>query len=144
MPLADVPVLIGLLHFEHLAIYAYTAGIPLLGKGPALAARQFLSQELSHAGEISGLIKQAGVKPPQALPSYDIGHPSSAEDVLRLLHQVETSQLNAYVAAIPLLEHGKVRAAATAVFANDAQHVTLLRLQLGLDPVPAAFVTGGE
>ena len=64
------------------------------------------------------------------------------DDVLRLLHRIETLQLAAYVRAIPLLQLGKVRAAAMALFANDAQHVTILRLQLGLDPVPAAFVTG--
>ena len=144
VPAADITVLNGLLDLEHYAIAAYEAGIPLLDKGSAVAARQFLSQELTHAGELSGLVKKAGAKPHEALPAYDLGHPSSNDDVLRLLHRIETSQLAAYVRAIPLLQLGKVRAAAMALFANDAQHVTILRLQLGLDPVPAAFVTGAE
>lgn len=144
VPLADVSVLNGLLDLEHYAIAAYEAGIPLLDKGSAAAAKQFLSQELSHAGELSGLVKEAGAKPNQALPAYDLGHPHTNDDVLRLLHRIETSQLAAYVSAIPRLQNGKVRASAMAVFANDAQHVTVLRLQLGLDPVPAAFVTGVE
>ena len=41
-------------------IAAYTASIPLLAPDAAEAAKRFLGQELSHAGELSGLIKQAG------------------------------------------------------------------------------------
>lgn len=144
MALGDVALLNSLLDLEHYAIAAYEAGIPLMAKGSAVAARQFLAQELSHAGELSGLVREAGQKPNDPLPAYDLGHPRTNEDVLRLLHRIETSQLAAYVRAIPRLQPGKVRAAALAVFANDAQHVTILRLQLGLDPVPAAFVTGTE
>ena len=39
---------------------------------------------------------------------------------------------------------GEARAAVAAILANDAQHVSLLRAELGMDPLPAAFVTGGE
>ncbi len=144
VPLADVGVLNGLLDLEHYAIAAYEAGIPLLDKGSAAAAKQFLAQELTHAGELSGLVKKAGAKPHDPQPTYDLGHPHTNADVLRLLHRIETSQLAAYVSAIPFLQNGKVRAAALALFANDAQHVTVLRLQLGLEPVPSAFVTGQE
>jgi hypothetical protein len=144
VPSADVPLLNALLDLEHMGIWAYAAGIPLLSKGQASAARVFLGQELSHATELAGLVREARATPNQPLPSYDLGHPQTGEDVLRLLHKIESAQLAAYLSAIPLLQRGPVRAAALALFANDAQHVAILRLELGLEPLPAAIVTGRE
>jgi Ferritin-like domain len=144
VPLADVATLNRLLDLEHLAIAAYTAGIPLLPRSATLAARQFLGQELSHAGELSGLVKEAGGKPHELASAYDLGHPHTGTDVLALLHRIESAQLAAYIQAIPGLRRGPVRAAAAAILANDAQHVAVLRSHLGQRPVPAAFVTGRE
>ncbi len=144
VPLADVGLLNALLDLEHLAIWAYAAGIPLLSKNQAPAAKVFLAQELSHANELAGLVREAHAKPSEPPPSYDLGHPRTGDDVLRLLHRIESEQLAAYLSAIPQLQRGPVRAAALALFANDAQHVAILRLQLGLQPVPAALVTGRE
>jgi hypothetical protein len=141
---ADVEILNLLLDLEHWAIAAYTAGIPLLAPSAAPAARQFLQQELSHAGELSGLVKQAGGKAHKPAPSYDLGHPTGSREVLSLLHQIERSQLAAYMQEIPRLEPARVRAAAAAILANDAQHVSILRLELGLPPMPAALVSGDE
>ncbi|HEY6396994.1 MAG TPA: DUF4439 domain-containing protein [Solirubrobacteraceae bacterium] len=144
VPLADVGLLNGLLDIERRGIWAYAAGIPLLTKDQAKAAKVFLAQELSHATELAGLVREAGAKPNDPLPGYDLGHPRTSDDVLRLLHRIETEQLTAYLSAIPQLVRGPVRAAVVAVFANDAQHVAILRLMLGLQPVPAALVTGRE
>ncbi|MDQ6816646.1 MAG: ferritin-like domain-containing protein [Actinomycetota bacterium] len=142
--MADVPLLNSLLDLERRGIWAYAAGIPLLSKGQASAAKVFLGQELSHATELAGLVREAGAKARDPLPGYDLGRPRTPADVLGLLHRIETEQLAAYLSAIPRLERGPVRAAAVALFANDAQHVAILRLQLGLEPVPAALVTGQE
>jgi hypothetical protein len=133
-----------LLDLEHRTIAAYTAGIPLLPKAAVPAAQQFLTQELSHAGELSGLVRQAGGKPHKPRPSYNFGHPKPGHDLLRLIHELESAQLAAYLLAMPTFTDPPVRAATAAILGNDAQHVALLRAQLGRPPVPAAFVTGHE
>ncbi len=141
---ADVVLLNQALDLEHEAIAAYTAGIPLLDGRAKKAAQLFLTQELSHAGEMRGLVKQAGGRPNKAQAGYDLGRPKSALDVLGLLHDIEHRQLRLYFGAITKLSPGSVRAAVAAVLANDAQHVSVLRSTLGLAPLPSAFVTGAE
>ena len=146
VPLADVGLLSRLLYLEYATIAAYEAGIPLLDEATQKTAEQFLSHELSHASDIGGLIKNATKqkKPPQPGLRYHLGHPRTGEQVLELLHGLERAQLSAYVWAIPRLSSGPVRAAAAAIFANDAQHLSLLRSRLGQPPAPTAFVTGSE
>jgi hypothetical protein len=140
----DVQVLTHLLDLEYLAIAAYTAAIPLLSPGAARIAKQFLGQELAHASGLGGLVKAAGAKVHYPPPSYDLGHPRDERGLLALLHAVESTQLTAYLQAIPRLSPGPVRAAAAGYFANDAQHISLLRAELGESPLPAAFVSGRE
>ena len=74
---SDVAILAGLLELERRTIAAYTAGIPLLTRPDARTAKQFLNEELQHAGELISLIKAAGGGrgPPRAA-SYDLGHPT--------------------------------------------------------------------
>jgi Ferritin-like domain len=139
----DVSVLNGLLDLEQRTIAAYAAGIPLLQRPAAKAAQQFLAQEMAHAQALSDLVKKAGGKPDKPRSSYELGNPTTGAAVLRLLRGLEDRQLSAYLAMTPLLTPGKLRAAVAAIFANDAQHVAVLREHLGEPAVPAAFVTGG-
>jgi len=132
------------LDLEYKAIAAYTAGIPLLSGRPREAAKRFLDQELSHSGELAGLVKQAGGKPNRPQSTYDLGHPRSGRDVLELLHELEDREVALYLDAVPRLGSGSARAAITAVLGNDAQHLAIVRGTLGLDPIPAALVTGGS
>lgn len=140
----DVELLNHLLDLEHIGIAAYTAGIPLLPPSGRMAGRRFLIQELSHAGELAGLVSQAGGLPNKSKPSYDLGHPRTSADMLKLLHEIERSQISAYLQAIPKLAMPSSRAALAAVLANDAQHIAVLRSQLGRQAVPAALVNGHE
>src|ERR1700687_2853520 len=71
----DVEILNGLLDLEYKAIAAYTAGIPLLTSHVQTAAKQFLSQEITHAGELYGLIKQARGIANKRQASYAFGRP---------------------------------------------------------------------
>jgi len=141
---ADVTIFNRSLYLERHAIAAYVAGIPLLNASEAKVAKQFLNQELEHAGELLGLIAAAGGKPIPRAPSYDLGHPRNAREVFALLHGLEGNQIATYLDAIPRLSPGPVRAAVASILANDAQHVSILRLELGDSPAPAAFVTGRE
>jgi Ferritin-like domain len=140
----DVSVLNNLLDREHRAIAAYTATIPLLSGSAHEAAKLFLSHELSHAGELAGLIKQAGGKANKPASSYDLGRPGDRTELLSLLHTMEHDQVAGYLDALVRISPGEARAAVAAILANDAQHVTVLRAELGIDPLPAAFVAGGE
>jgi Ferritin-like domain len=142
---ADVEILNRLLGLERRTVAAYTAGIPLLQRPQAKTAKQFLNEELQHAGELLSLIKAAGggVGVPRAA-SYDLGHPSGSAGVLALLHDLERAQIAAYLTAIPRLSPGPVRAAAASILASDAQHITILRLAQGEVAAPSAFVTGSE
>jgi hypothetical protein len=146
VPSADLGPLSRLLYLEYETVAAYEAGIPLLDEATQKTAEQFLRHELSHADDIGGLIKNAtkAKQPPQPGVRYSLGHPRTAAEVLDLLYRLERAQLSAYLWAMPRLSSGPVRAAAAAIFANDAQHVSLLRARLGSPPVPAAFVTGRE
>jgi hypothetical protein len=108
------------------------------------AAQQFLTQELAHVTELKGFIKQAGGRPAKPAPSYPMGHPKSKQEVLDLLHHTEELLLASYHHAIPLLTPSSLRGAAAAIFGNHAQHTSVLRLDLGLHPIPSAFVTGPE
>lgn len=144
VPAQDIALIEELLALERRTIAAYEAGIPLLDSQTANDTQQFLRQELSHEGELIGLLRHAKVKPPPPTSGYDLGHPRTPEDVLRLLHDLEDAQLSAYLRAIPRLSNGQIRAAAAAIFANDAQHVAILRVHLHHSPAPLAFVTGRE
>jgi hypothetical protein len=140
----DIELLGGLLQLERQTVAAYTAGIPLLGHSQAKTAKQFLNEELQHTGELLALIKAAGGEPPLHEASYDLGHPTGQPGVLALLHGLERAQIAAYLAAIPRLSPGPVRAAAASILTSDAQHIAILRLIQGEVPTPSAFVTGNE
>ncbi len=140
----DVDLLNSLLHIEHVGIAAYTAGIPLLAQPTAKAGQLFLNDELSHAGDLAGLVREAGGKPIKPAPSYALGHPRTSEEVLMLLHAVERAQITAYLNAIPRLEPGVVKQQVASILANDAQHVAVVRAALGQPAIPSALVTGRE
>jgi hypothetical protein len=140
----DVEILRRALEIERRTVAAYIAGIPLLSRPQARAARQFLNQELLHTGELLSLIKAAGGKAAPRASSYQLGHPGDGTEVLQLLHSLEALQIANYLDAIPSLSPGPVRAAVSSILANDAQHISILRLALGRPAVPSAFVTGSE
>jgi rubrerythrin len=141
---ADVVILNRLLDVEYKAIAAYTAVIPLLHYHLRDAAKQFLSQEITHSGELYALIRQADGIGSKAQPSYDLGQPRTHNEILQLLHSVEQEQIAGYVEAIPNVSPGSVRAALAAILASDAQHLTVVRLGLRQDPLPSPLVTGNE
>jgi hypothetical protein len=140
----DVDTLNHLLDLENRAVAAYTAGIPLLDGAAAKAAQHFLDQDLTHAGELSGLIRQAHGKANKPRPAYDLGRPRNSGEVLGLLHSTETAVIAGYFDAISRLTPGEIRAAVASLLANDAQHVSVLRALLGRPPLPSAFVSAGQ
>ena len=140
----DVDLLNQLLHLEHVAIWAYTAGTPLLPPAVVKAGELFLNDELAHAGALAGLVRAAGGKPIKSAPSYALGHPRTSDQVLALLQRVENTQIRAYLGAIAKLAPGSVKQSVASIMANDAQHLAVVRAALGQPAVPSAFVTGRD
>jgi rubrerythrin len=141
---ADVAILNNAIDLEHIAIAAYSAGIPLLSGTVQKAAAQFLAQESSHVAALSQLVKQGGGKPIAERPSYNLGSPRRAHDVLAMLQMIERTTIAAYLDAIPKVSPGSVRTRLASILTNEAQHVAVVRLALGTQPVPGALVTGSQ
>jgi hypothetical protein len=142
----DIPILQGLLKMEYRLAYAYTASLPPLvaSKYGTRVARWFLHQELAHVTALTTLLKSAHVKPSTAPGTFPLGPSHTVAEVLSMLHRLEAGAIGAYQRAIPELSHGKLRAIAASIMANEGQHLTLVRAALGLDAVPAALLTGSE
>jgi hypothetical protein len=135
---ADIATLNALLDVEHYGIAAYAAGLPLLETSWTMTGKQFLGQELAHANEISQLVKSAGGKPRRPAASYNLGNPRNHIEALALLQTAERTQMRAYVELIPRISGGPTRAVLATIFANDAQHLTVLRLHSG-QSLPGPF-----
>ena len=100
-----------------------------------------MSEEVQHTGKLITLIRQAGGTAPSRANSYDIGpRPRGQAQTLRLLAGFEQLQISFYLKTMPRFEQGSTRAAVASIFANDAQHLSLLRLVQDETPVPSAFV----
>ncbi len=139
---ADIAILERALELERRTITAYVAGIPLLTRPQRKACRQFVTEELQHAGELISLITAAGGTPAPRADSYAIGHPTDGPGVLALLHQLEAFQISSYLGWIPQLSPGPVRAAVASILTVDAEHLSMARVMQGQNPVPGPFVTG--
>jgi hypothetical protein len=140
----DVAILEGLLRLEYHLAYAYTASLPRLSGYGVRAARWFLRHELEHIGAISTLLKSGGVKPNTSAGEFPLGHARNASEVLAVLHSLEARAVRDYAGAVAKLSNGRLRAVASAVMANEGQHLSLLRRAQGLEPVPSALLTGNE
>jgi hypothetical protein len=138
----DVTILNGLLDLCQRTVAAYTACVPLFSGHLHAAGKQFLDQDLAHAGELYRLIKQADGEPHKPQASYDLGKPRGRTDLVRLLHQLETDMVSQSLKALPDLSSGSVRATVASILANDTQHVVVLRIALRLPPIPSPLVTG--
>ncbi len=140
----DIAILSRGLELERRTVAAYVAGIPLLPRPLAQAARQFLSEEIEHTGELISLIKASGGQANPRANSYPLGHPTTAGEVIALLHTLEREQIAFYLQSIPRLTPGPTRSGAATILTVDSQHVTMLRLIQGQTPVPSPFVTGAQ
>lgn len=141
---ADAAIFNGLVDAEYEVAATYIAGIPLLSDHNLRAAKHFLVQEVAHITQLTNLVTVAHGTPHGPRASYDLGHPRSESQVLELIHRAEQGTVRAYLDAIPKLTPGAARAAAGSILANEAQHVSVIRRNLGLDPVPDAIVTAVE
>jgi hypothetical protein len=140
----DAAIFNALIDAEYVVTAAYIAGIPLLSEHNLRAAKHFLVQEVAHIQQLSNLVAVAHGTPHGPRASYDLGHPRNETEVLDLIHRAEQGVVRAYLDAIPKLTPGAPRAAVGSILANEAQHVSVIRRNLGLDPVPSAVAVAAE
>ncbi len=138
----DIEILGRALDLERRTVNAYIACIPLLARPQRKAFRQFLNEELQHTGELVSLIKAAGGTAAPRADSYPIGHATDGPGALAILHSLEALQISSYLEWIPRLSPAPVRAAVASIFTVDAEHLAMVRVTQGQDPVPGPFVTG--
>lgn len=141
----DVEVLNEALSQELTAVDAYTRGLPLL-HGEALAVgRAFRTQEQEHVDGITHAIRGLGGKTEVDKNPLDYSGLKTQADFLSLAYDEENALAVFYMNAIPKLETGAPKALLVSIVADEAEHLAVLRLQLGAGPVelaPEAFETG--
>ncbi|MEY2440576.1 MAG: hypothetical protein QOJ46_2 [bacterium] len=139
---ADVEILNSALDLELMAVAAYKAGAAHL-KGDVLrVGKHFLEQEQEHADGLAAAIKKAGGIPNRAKQAYEFPELRSQTDVLKFAVDLENTAIAAYIDALPKLGEGELRATASAIVANEAEHIAVLLGALGEEQVPGAFVFG--
>ncbi len=141
---ADVALLNELLDVEHFVKTAYIAAVPLLTDHNQRLGIRFLDQEVAHIHDLELIVFAAGGTPPDEKPSYDLGLPRTQTELLELLRRAENQAIDAYLSAIPRFTSAEARQTAMSILAVEAQHVSLIRRNLGLRQVPSALVRGGQ
>jgi len=138
----NVEILNGALDLELMSIEAYKTGAGKLRGGPLRVVKGFLEQEGEHADVLENAIRDADGAPNRPKSSYDFPTMRSQRDVLRFAADLENTAVAAYIDALPKLTTGDLRATAAAILTGDAEHMAVLRGELGVEPVPDAFVNG--
>ncbi len=132
---------------ENRAAWAYrtAAGTGKLSDGVLKLAGTFGAQHREHAEALSARLRKLGVTPPQARRTYDLSAfaPDLANErgIVTLALELESEAVKTYHQAVTAMKDSALRAVAASILADEAMHVAILRSSLGLDPVPAAFVT---
>ena len=149
-PQRDRAILNGALTLENTAVAAYATGIPLLRADVRRSAERFLRQEREHAAALAELVRDMGGEPNRPKPpaEYRAAFPRLPDRaaVLRFLSDLENVAISAYAEGIPKLKSARLRELTATIFADEAQHSTvLLAVRHDGDPraaVPEPFVTG--
>ena len=142
-PIGDRDVLLGLLALERNSVLVYEQLVRSgkLSGSANTAAKLFLRQERRHVDALTQALRNMGVTPPP-VAAGDQQPRGDSEGLIRLAVGHERKCIRAYYEAHGRLRSPALLATAAGVMANEAQHLAVLRQQLGRDPSPVAFVTG--
>lgn len=141
----DVRILNTAIAAEHEAVAAYQVGAEsgLLKKPLLNLAVQFQGHHKEHIAALSKAVTQFGGTPASAKARYDfpVSKLKSQADVLRFAAGLEKGAVSAYLGAVPLFASKDLAKAAASILGDEAMHWAVLRNALGMNPVPAAFVS---
>ena len=142
----DVDLLNQLLHLEHVAIAAYTAGTPLLPPATVKAGQLFLNDELAHAGALAGADQGGGRQADQAgaelrrsgtrAPSQEVLDAAAPRSRTRSWPPTWRRSRGS--------SRGSSSSSVASILANDAQHVAVVRAALGQPAVPVGVRDGRD
>lgn len=139
----DIKVLNAALAAEREAVAAYQVGADsgLLKKDVLKTAVQFQGHHKAHADVLAGTIKKLGGTAAEPPSKYDlpVDKLKTQKDVLEFAAKLERGAVTAYASAIPKFDNRDLSHAAASILADEAMHWAVLRMTLGLDPVPGAF-----
>jgi rubrerythrin len=138
---SDIGTLQRALAIEFASIGLYQRGARLLSGPRRRTCDLFLAQEQEHADVLTKAITQLGGS--AAVEPAPLGHgPLTGSRFLDLAARVATAAIGVYLAAVPRLSSGDLRATSVTILAVEAEHLSVLRGFLGLPQVPDAFVGG--
>lgn len=107
-------------------------------------------QERQHVEALSAFLGELGAPlpaPPRGVSAVDavapgLGRARTQGDVLAVLAELERISVHSYFLGIQQLYDQKLVQTATAVLADESQHLVVLRRALGRDPLPSALEVG--
>lgn len=143
---SDAFTLAEVLQLERAVVAAYGDGLPLLKGGQLRLARTIAEQERAHVRALERGMRSIGFPPPLAKTreEHRRSFPRLADgaDALRFAVDLEQRLVRLYMDFLPRLYEPRLRRLAAETVACEAEHLSLLLLERGRDPVPEAFVTG--
>jgi len=142
---ADLGVLNEILARQLAAVDAYGEALPLLRGAGLATARRFRAQEQEHVDATTKTIRGLEGEADPPAETVEAGGLKGAEDAWRFLYELESATIDAELNAVARLTIGWPRPLVTAMAANQAQRLVLIRRALGATPdetVPEAFETG--
>ncbi|MFL5826765.1 MAG: ferritin-like domain-containing protein [Thermoleophilaceae bacterium] len=137
---ADATVLNQALLAEYAAVAAYRAGrAHVSGRDRALLDK-LLAQEQQHVAALTRAIRDLGGRPLHPQPADAVEVP--ARGVMPFAVDVEHTETAGLADAIGKLTTPQLRGLVASIFADDAQHLALVRRATGQQPIPDALVEG--
>lgn len=139
-PPRDVAILNVAMSAEYLAIaaYDYCARCGLLGRDLAGIAHRFQAHHRTHCGVLVDLIRKMGGQPMAmgAQADYEsqlkVQVLTRQDQVLAMAIRLELSAINAYMNAIPALDHTDLARVVGRIAADEAAHYSALSSALGV------------
>jgi hypothetical protein len=142
---ADVAVLNQVLSRQLGVVAAYERVLHGLGRFDLATPRLFRAQEQEHVDATIRTLRGLGGEveaEPEEIESSDL---ESRADYVEFLYEMESATIGAELGAIAKLSTPSARSVLASTAANQAQHLVLLRRELGarpLDTVPVPFENG--
>jgi rubrerythrin len=145
----QVAVLESAIRLEQESAFAYAAIAESERAGElAPIARVFAEQEQEHADALGRALRDRGTSPPPK-PVDEAGVAGlaralagDAREIAAFAVELENRALAAYYVAHARLEAPELLSTVASIMGNEAQHLVVLRQELGSTPVTDAFVTG--
>jgi Ferritin-like domain len=126
---------------------AYTEAMPALSGGGHAVARRFRAHQQEYVDAIAKALRGLGGRDEAEPADVDLRRLEGQPELLGRLHALEGAALAASLDAAPLLFTAAPRTLAASLAAGHAQHLVVLRQQLGasaLEAVPEGFDSGEE